>query len=350
MYGSEISLLNLLRILKFSDSNFSICVISNIDGSQFNNELTKLNIPFYPIFKSDLHLRSEFIRIFYLLKIFAVCLYERPNIIHLNQIGGLSYLYFLKSFLYRHFKLIVQNRHQDDFYVFKKKIKKLNLINHIISVSENENKKILSLTGVGKSTVIYNPFDLKLCKPVENNYNQFLCVSRINEIKNQLLILNALLLNSKEKNLKVHFYGDIDHQVSNIYYTEIQNFVRLNFLEEQVVFKGFDLKVNDKYRDYRVLILPSKEEAMGRVIIEAFINGIVPIVLDSDTGAKEILLKMNLDYLLFENTAESLYSKMLTINHIDQNSYTQIISQAQFWIKDNLNDSFYLEQLCKVYA
>lgn len=350
MYGSERSLLNLLRIVKSGNSNFSICVISNCKGHQFNKELTKLNLPFYPIFKSDLHLESRLKRIVYLIKIYFICIFEQPKIIHVNQVGGLPYILFLKIFLYRRFKLVVHNRHQDDEQVFKRYRKKLYLVNQVISVSENENAKIASIIEVGKSTVIYNPFELDFKPPVKGNHNKFICASRINEIKNQMLILESLSEKECKEEFQVHFFGDVDHLDSIKYYEKMREFTIKNSLLKKVEFKGFDESITKKFNEYRILILPSLEEAMGRVIIESFINGIIPLVIDEDTGAKEIITRMGLENLLFVNNPNLLLKKMDEINSLNQEEFERIVLKAQNWISINLNDQIFLNQLDLIYA
>lgn len=350
LYGSERSLLNLLRIMKSYSNDFSICVISNSDGVGFNKELDDLKIRYYPIFKSDLHLSNSIVRIYYLLKLFRICVIERPSIIHLNQIGGLAYLLYLKTFLYSKFKLIVHNRHQDDSVVLKKFDNRISLIDHIISVSQNENIKFKINYSHIPSSIIYNPFELNFELPVVKNKNKFLCVSRINQVKNQFLILEALSLMKADNAVNVDLFGDIDSVHSKVYADILFRFTEDNNLQNRITFRGFDVSVSKKFRNYKCLILPSLEEAMGRVIVESFIKGIIPIVLDADTGAREVIIKMGLMELLFMNRANCLLSKINYINDLDQESYNRIVLTGQKWILANLNDKEYLKKINSIYA
>ena len=239
LYGSERSFLNLIRILK-NNKDTSIFVISNKDGKEFNKILSSLKVTVFPVFKSNLHLNSRISRVIILLRIYLICLFLRPNIIHLNQIGGLPYMLYLKRFLYRNVKLVVHNRHQDDILVFTKYINHLHLIDHLISVSKNEHVKILKIFGVDNTSVLYNPFELKFSKAQGAIKNKFICISRINEVKNQLLILEALSLDLKNARHRVDFFGDSDSLEAVNYLKMLNHFIDENKLHDVVEFFGFD--------------------------------------------------------------------------------------------------------------
>jgi glycosyltransferase involved in cell wall biosynthesis len=153
-----------------------------------------------------------------------------------------------------------------------------------------------------------------------------------------------------DSSVHVDLFGDIDSVHSKDYFEKLISFSENNNLLGRITFRGFDVSVVKKFRNYKCLILPSLEEAMGRVIIESFIEGIIPIVLDADTGAKELITKMGLVELLFVNRANSLWEKINYIISLDQESYNRIILTGQYWILANLNDEEYLKKINSIYA
>ena len=94
---------------------------------------------------------------------------------------------------------------------------------------------------------------------------------------------------------------------------------------------------------HQFLILPSKNEAFGQVIIEAFVMGVIPVVR-KNTGASE-LIKHGVNGFLFDNIEEAFCYINQTSDKELKYIYQNIIKQrnifdSKFWV-----ESFYQKVL-----
>lgn len=190
--------------------------------------------------------------------------------------------------------------------------KAIEYYNEVITVSkatkkswENQNIKVV-YNGIDEKNFILN------IKPIES-INTLGFVGKISKRKGiDLLECVFLKLSEKHKNLKLNIaYGSADENCSHI----------LNKLESNKninLFKGLNQEELDKfYADIDLLVVPSRQDPLPTVIIEAMSQGKLVIGSNID-GIPELL---DNEVLLFEcDNLNSLENKVLQIAKLDKES------------------------------
>ena len=125
-----------------------------------------------------------------------------------------------------------------------------------------------------------------------------LFLGSITERKNPLLILRSLSYIKSKCIFKLYIVGP---HLNNTYLELLKEYIRNNNLEERVVIKGEvgQKEVIDYLSKSSLLVLPSKSEGLGRVILEAQAVGCP--VLVSDAGGMKDLIEHKKTGFIFKN-------------------------------------------------
>ncbi|MCZ2222886.1 MAG: glycosyltransferase [Chitinophagales bacterium] len=157
--------------------------------------------------------------------------------------------------------------------------------------------------------------------------------------KNQQYILNTCIL-LKQKNISFHLFvvGDGEDR------TILENFVKENSLETQVTFTG---KINTKqlqelYRKSDFAVQSPLSEGFGKVPIEAYFHGVLPII-NNISMANYITQNNSLGYIFDAQDKFALYNILSTI-HINSNELEKRILASRNFVKQ-----FTLESWAKQY-
>ncbi len=123
----------------------------------------------------------------------------------------------------------------------------------------------------------------------QNDFNVGM-VGRINEAKGQHLLIKALS-KIEDKNVKAYFVG---HEMKKGYTNELKNLAKELGVQERVFFLGFMKNPHHFFQACDVIVLASKKETFGLVLIEAMqvgtavigsnSGGVVEIIDDEKTG------------------------------------------------------------------
>ena len=115
-------------------------------------------------------------------------------------------------------------------------------------------------------------------------------VGRINEAKGQHLLIKALS-KIEDKNVKAYFVG---HEMKKGYIDELKNLAKELGVESRVFFLGFMKNPHHFFQACDVIVLASKKETFGLVLIEAMqvktavigsnSGGVVEIIEDEQSG------------------------------------------------------------------
>lgn len=129
----------------------------------------------------------------------------------------------------------------------------------------------------------------------KNSLIKICCVGAISEQKNQKDIVEAIpLLKSKGYNVQLHLVGPEDDDYKKRLLSEIQEMG----IDSDVLFYGQRQDVFEILAQMDIAIMPSKDEAFGRVTIEYMLMGI-PVVA-SNSGANPELVKDGRNGYLYE--------------------------------------------------
>lgn len=194
----------------------------------------------------------------------------------------------------------------------------------IITLSKEEYdatyKKYPEKTHYLSNGVDVDKFSIKGTVTFKSVYNidvdskMILCSARIDPQKNQLLLLEVYnKLRVKNKNLHLVLLGTVSDRD---YYQKIKNFIKENSLENSVSFvqnlTPKDQLLVDAYSEAELLVLASRHEPFGMVILEAWAAK-TPVVA-SCTGGIQKIITHNSNGLLFKNgDKDDLYSNIQNV-------------------------------------
>lgn len=224
--------------------------------------------------------------------------------LHQLTLKTISYLqFFQKEFLVWFHVVLDENIYQKRYQDFEKRKEKLREIfnNHlcrkIICVSQNVKEKIEFLVSDKNKLEVIYPFieDFGSKTRKKKILGDLIYVGRLSDEKNIEVLIKALsLLIKKRKKIFLSIVGDGPEK------EKIKDLVKQLNLEKYVKFFGHLSRneVINLIKNHKFLVLPSKIESFGLVILEAIFND-VPVIVSNTYGPKEIF--SSIDYKLFFN-------------------------------------------------
>lgn len=133
---------------------------------------------------------------------------------------------------------------------------------------------------------IYNWIEETLLseKPYDRNAKKIITVGRFDKEKGQeLLVQVAKKVLPSHPKWQWHVYG------AGPTFDEISRMVKENNLENQLILKGNDMNVKEKYCQYSMFVLTSYREGLPLVLLEAKANHLPMVSFDILTGPREII-------------------------------------------------------------
>jgi len=135
-------------------------------------------------------------------------------------------------------------------------------------------------------------------------------VGRIEKGKGQYLVIDAAYkLIQKGFDIKVLVVG---HAMDESYLSELKGDIVLKNMSENVIFTGFTTEVQSLMQVCDTLVLATKKETFGLVLIEAMASGIAVIASDSG-GPLEIIEDKKSGFLFKDDDSEDLAEKIETL-------------------------------------
>ncbi|SKA70499.1 Glycosyltransferase involved in cell wall bisynthesis [Succinivibrio dextrinosolvens DSM 3072] len=171
-------------------------------------------------------------------------------------------------------------------------------------------------------TVFNNGIKNNKVQRIDHKYYNIIVPARINRIKNQMVVIDALLLLkamipfAEYQDIRCILAGGI--QDENYYY-DIKDKIKKNKLNVTVT--GFISNINSIYETTDLLILPSFEEGTPNVLLEAYMNSIPALVSD---------IPMNRDCCL---TGDILFNPC---------SPDELARKILLWMNDKMTDDISL--------
>lgn len=167
-----------------------------------------------------------------------------------------------------------------------------------------------------KSIVIANPVDDRFLKTKYVGYKstEFINVGRLNEQKNQILLIESFKdVIKKYPNYKLLIYGE--GSLKN----ELSMYIKDNKLNNNVKLCGNVDDIENILKDKKGFILSSKYEGMPNALMEAMAVGVPCISTDCPCGGPRELIKNNINGLLVKsNDKNELVSAMYKIIENDK--------------------------------
>lgn len=240
----------------------------------------------------------------------------------------------------------------------KKIINKLSV--KIICISDIVKKDIVLNQYIepSKTIVVYNAVKTEnISNPGKKHLNNRIVIGTVGSIrplKQQHIIpelLKNIMIKDRELLFEWHIYGKISGG-SEKYYDGILRKIKEQGLEENCIIKGF-CEQTDIYSSIDILVHTAKDEAFGRVFIEAMAAGIPVVAFDSG-AVNEIIINNETGYIIKENNwnflcdilcklmknknlrdemglraKEDVYNRFSSYSHVNKvvNIYNSILSQ-----------------------
>ena len=342
--GLEIFVASLARC--FSESGQQIKVITQkyprrLKGKEFINGIQINRYLFFDPKPPSLELRSIFAYSYALacspFNLIRFIIYLRkfkPEIINYHFAGAPTFFLLIYLFLFRN-KLIVSLHGADvedlpfesgiSMLIFKKILKKADFITANSSYKLNKAVKIAPFIK-DKAKVIYNGINLKEFKnvePYQYTKRYILSVGRLVYKKGFDVLLRAFSIVVKDiKDIVLIVAGDGTERKT------LEKMVNKFNLDEWVKFYGWAtaLEVKKLLKGCEMLVLPSRNEPFGIVILEAMASG-RPVIATRSGGPEEIIIDGQNGLLVEKENAQDLGMAILRLLG-DKNLQGRIIEGA----------------------
>lgn len=307
-WGSETSLLIFLESLSTQDFK----LIINKDGSGFSDRLSDKGIEF-ELTKLELSPKKmAFFKSLYYL--FKTLIESKIKIIYGNNEDLSSLIAVVKIISLFRVETTIHLRNTPKKMDYFKKL--MFIHNNIICNSKFTKKKLTeSLITIPKSKIhiIVNAHGQKkesfeksktVKRNIKKNEPYFLTVGMISKGKAQFDAIKAL--NSSNLFSKINYLVVGKNYEKNLYLEEIEKYLSEHSLSHKVLIKHFENELGPLYSSAIALIVPSKKETFGRVVIESGFYG-APIIARNIEPLNE-LIEHGKTGLLWDGTEKHLGS------------------------------------------
>ena len=198
----------------------------------------------------------------------------------------------------------------------------------ILTVNNYTINKLINNLNIEKSKFfkIINYVDLKLKKKVTKNYT-FGVISRFSEDKNiPMFLLSLVKIFKKYPKYKCYLVG-----TDSDYYDEYLKYLcKINNIENNIIFTGFQEDVGYYYQLFDFIVLPSVSEGCSYNLIEAMGLGL-PIIC-SNVGGNHELIENDKNGIIYNYSGiKEFESKNIYIKN-----YNEQLASIGYIIKDNL--------------
>ena len=190
---------------------------------------------------------------------------------------------------------------------------------HFVSVSQGIESKVKEIYPVIQIQTIYNNVEVSKSDKIFNEINDdyILAVGRMDDS------------NVKQFDVLIDCYSKSILPKNQIKLLILGSGIRMEFLKKQVsdlniqdlvIFKGFESELYSYYKNARYLVLSSKFEGLGMVLIESLLCETPVISFDCDFGPNEII-QNKINGLLVENQNTDKLIEALNLLIEDENLY-----------------------------
>lgn len=343
LWGSERALLDTLPELARS---WRKIVLVTPSGAKLAEEV-RAQIPSAVCLSAPigmLHRKGRLARLAATLALFWTVLRVRPSRIYLNQAGLCRMLHPMAG-LFR-LPLVVHVRIAED----------LKRVSGLTSGRSSQCYAILitdsmmeAFTDGEDSSVVpiqvYDAFDLR--EPivaVRTERSGVCCTGRLCEGKGQHLLVEALaddVIRGAVRRLDLFGSG----VQGDAFESKLRHRINDLDLHGVVSMKGFRADVREQLRTYAVMAVPSRYEPLGRVILEAWESGLVPVVPDSAGGAAEVIQASGGGILARGRTAKGMGDAILQALSLTEEERHALIENGRSWMRSELALSVYSKRL-----
>lgn len=326
--GAERVTIDLANLFSEHHHQVAICLIT--EKGDLHQELSK-EVELVRLKRNFKYNPFKLVKLFFILK--------KYDIIHVHLHYNLVYTFCSGIFLIK--KKIFYHEHNGDINLRKSylRIRKFLMRKLIfISVSRKMAEWAFEKMGMNKSSVYFLPNIIRKKNIIQSTTPYgVLMVSNINRTKNIEFALN--LLNDWDEMENLTIVGRVQ---DNDYYEELKDYIKVNHLENRVVFKHNITDIQNEIVKYKLAIHTSKSESGPLVLVE-YLAHQIPF-LSYNTGEVVQLISTKLpSFILNDFNTESWIS---TAKNLDKKDY-KIGMQEVFNLY--FNEENYYKGCLKIY-
>jgi glycosyltransferase involved in cell wall biosynthesis len=338
-----------LKLLKFLNKKFIIySIFPNGDrASEFarlSDEFLIIPNSVFPIYKFNL--KQYIVFIYYSFKKLFVLYPYLKNLKNIDLCYVNSSVCFLEMYLLKHFNIpfVVSVKEKINPALIRNSIYKLfgKSARKVIVVADYLKVLVSKYVEKSKITVIRPSIDedyltvLKNDIRVEHENNKFviLNIGQIYELKNQILLIDAIHKVKNKENILIKLFGYI---VDHNYYKKMLQKISKNNLSNIVKYYGPLNKQNivKEYLISDIVIITSIEEGMPLVLIESLFFE-KPLITTNAGGIPEIIINKKNGLIINSNDPDSLAKAISELKN-DKIIYNSIKSNTFITYKNNFN-------------
>lgn len=347
LWGSERALLDALAALPREQVELAVCLPPR---SPLAARLASLGVRGFPHFVDRLHQRARLWRGVAALGLLQAGLRFRPDVIHVNQAGASRIALAVGRAL--GCPVVAHVRLAEDVAYLEALGPSPRRLPAVLCVSE----AVRALFHPGgpvspdQLVTLYDPFSptvrASVCpSPV---LPRFLCVGRLAETKAQDVLLHALaVLRAGGFHAEAVFVGAA--APGDRYGDRLAAMATAMDLDDRVQWVGLDPSPERHVEGATALVCPSHQEPLGRVLLEAWDAGTVPIVWARSGGAAEVIEKSGGGLRYADQTGESLALTLREAAALTASERSALVESGRRWTGTACDPSHHADRLLTVW-
>lgn len=336
LWGSERALLDFVRWLP--EMEIAVCCPP---GQPLIPKLEKCSIRVYPYFGYALHEKGRWRRMAAAFGVARACFEFRPDIIHLNQAG--CYRVALPAATLFNLPIVAHVRIFEDAVYLANRAAESRKLRGILAISEAVARAIRKNPQLDNVPVhvLYDAYVASRQKRENKVADRIACVGRLVSVKGQDILIDALhlLFESERREIECYIIGDGSAEYVRTLKAEAER----GPARDAIKFLGARDDVSSLLLNTTVLACPSHREPLGRVILEAWDAGAVPVAYMESGGAAEIIAAAKGGVLYHAQTPETLAGALLKTLSLPTEEAATFIRNGRAWIEENCDPRRYGE-------
>lgn len=346
LWGSERAMLDLCEGLQHTHWTAALCCPP---GTPLLNPAQKIFETIYPSMIADLHRRSRFWRGMAVIQIVRAIRKFRPDLLYVNQAGATRIALIAAGICNR--PVISHVRLLEDV-AYLQHLASNPRLRNVICISEyirsafrsklpsNLSKKLQMIYDGYKST--------RNTPPKTSQTNVVATVGRFVPIKGQDILLDAIPhLHRRLPDVRFRIVGKSQQQTP----FEQQLAAAADRLKPASVvsLEPFASNVWPCLESSDFLLCPSHSEPLGRVIFEAWDEGIVPIAYRGSGGPGETIAAAGGGVLYNEQTPECLADAIFQAYQMPIEERAEMIQRGRNWMASEIESQAYASKIAEVF-
>ena len=342
LWGSERALLDLIGSAR--DLDVAVCCPP---GTPLVAELAARGARVEPRFVAGLHAKSRWQRLKAAFGVLRAALTFRPDVIHLNQSG--AYKVVLPAAVLLGLPIVGHVRIFEDAAYLARQKPNPRRLKALIAISEAVEAEILTYAAL-RVIPLHRVYDAYTPAPTSEvgakTPGRIACVGRIAPIKGQDVLLGAMAMTAllpEDAECLIAGGGEEDDL------TRLQN-VAADAGARRVRWLGVVGDVGALLKTCPVLVCPSYREPLGRVILEAWDAGAVPVAFAGAGGSAEIISAAGGGLVYQKQTPECLARALAAALSLPKADAERYVANGRAWMAANCGAERYGRALGAVFS